>query len=104
MRGLVHSLSGAALALALTAPALAQTAGDSLTLKDASRAPAHVIIDSAYWQCASGACTASGGASQAPLRACRRVVAQLGAVTAFTWQGQSLSSDQLAACNTAAKA
>jgi hypothetical protein len=105
MRGFAHIVSGAALSLSLfAAPALAQPVGTSLTLKDASKAPAQVIIDSAFWRCSAGICMASGGASQPALRACKRVVAQLGPVTAFTWQGKTLSDSDLAACNAAAKA
>ena len=105
MRGFVQTVSGAALALCLALPALAQPVGTSLTLKDASaKTPDHTIIDSAFWRCSAGVCLASGGASQPPLRACKRVVAQLGPVTAFTWQGRSLTADELATCNAAAKA
>ena len=104
MRGLVQFVSGASLALALALPAAAQPVGTSLTLKDSSHAPDHTVIDSAYWRCSAGICLASGGDSQPPLRACKRVVAELGAVTAFTWQGKTLTADQLAACNSAAKA
>ncbi|HWE45150.1 MAG TPA: hypothetical protein VG407_03900 [Caulobacteraceae bacterium] len=104
MRGLVQIVSGASLALAVALPALAQPVGTSLTLKDASKAPDHTVIDSAYWHCSAGICMASGGASQPALRACKRVVAQLGPVNAFTWQGKTLSADELATCNTAARA
>jgi hypothetical protein len=106
MRTLVSSVSAATAALSLAAalPAFAQPVGDSLVLKDASKARPTVIIDSAFWRCSGGVCTAEGGASQPALRACKRVVAQLGAVTAFTWQGATLSADQLAQCNAAAKA
>jgi hypothetical protein len=92
-----------ALMLGAAAPAFAQSSPDSLTLKDAAKAPAATIIDSAAWHCQAGACAASGGASQPALRACKRVVVHLGAVTAFTWQGTALTADQLAACNAGAK-
>ncbi|HEY3811992.1 MAG TPA: hypothetical protein VGL66_02120 [Caulobacteraceae bacterium] len=104
MRGFIQIVSGAALALSLALPALAQPVGTSLTLKDSSKTPDHAIIDSAFWRCSAGICLASGGASQLPLRACKRVVAQLGPVTAFTWQGHTLSPEDLATCNAAAKA
>jgi hypothetical protein len=32
-------------------------------------------------------------------RACRRVVARFGPVTEFSWKGETLSAEQLAACN-----
>ncbi|MFN3814827.1 CC_3452 family protein [Brevundimonas sp.] len=91
-------------ALALAVPAAAQTPATSLVLADASSAPSgRVIIDGAGWTCnETGACTAFGGREQPADRACRRVVARLGAVTAFTWKGQELNEQQIAACNTSA--
>ena len=89
--------------LALSAsPALAQGNGTSLTLVNADNAPTRTIIDGATWRCAQGVCMASGGSNQPAVRACRRVVARLGAVSAFSWKGQDLSAEQLAECNAAA--
>lgn len=89
--------------LALTAsPTLAQGAGTSLTLVNADNAPARTIIDNATWRCDAGVCVATGGSNQPAVRACRRVVARLGAVSAFSWKGQDLSAEQLAECNVAA--
>lgn len=87
------------------APAAAQApaqapAANRLTLADAANAPSgRVIIDGATWRCDGAACTSSGGVRQPALRACRRVVARLGKVTAFTWRGVALDEAQLAACN-----
>lgn len=91
--------------LAATTPALAQTApATSLTLVDAAGAPSsRTIIDGASWRCdPTGACVASGGTDQPAARACRRVVAKLGAVSAFSWKGVALDQAQLAICNAAA--
>jgi hypothetical protein len=86
--------------LALAAPAVAQTPANSLTLVDASAAPAgRVIVDGAGWTCEGATCTSTGGTNQPAARACKRVVARLGAVSAFTWKGQALSAEQIAACN-----
>ena len=91
-------------ALALAVPAAAQAPATSLTLADAASAPSgRVIIDGAGWTCdETGACTAFGGREQPADRACRRVVARLGAVTAFSWKGQALNEQELAACNASA--
>lgn len=91
-------------ALALAVPAVAQASATSLTLADAASAPSsRVIIDGASWTCdESGACEARGGASQPADRACRRVVARLGAVTAFSWKGHALNVQEIAACNASA--
>ena len=91
-----------AAALFAAAPALADTPVTSLTLADASRAPsATLIIDGASWRCDGASCTASGGANQPAPRACRRVVARVGQVSAFSYKGVALSAEQLATCNAA---
>ena len=87
--------------LFVAAPALAQApAATSLVLADAARAPAGVtIIDGAAWRCEGASCTAGGGANQPATRACRRVVARFGPVTAFSYKGVALTAEQIAACN-----
>lgn len=89
-----------AAALFAAAPAFAQSAATSATLTDAGKAPSgRTIIDGATWQCQGASCTASGGANQPAPRACRRVVARFGPVSAFSYKGVALSAEQLAACN-----
>ncbi|WP_226634484.1 CC_3452 family protein [Brevundimonas poindexterae] len=89
--------------LAVATPTLATpatVADTSATLADAASAPSgRVIIDGATWRCEGDSCTATGGSNQPATRACRRVVARLGEVTAFTWKGTALSAEELAACN-----
>lgn len=94
----------AAAVIALATPVAAQAPATSLTLADAAAAPsARVIIDGAGWTCDdAGVCTAFGGRAQPAERACRRVVARLGAVSAFSWKGSALNAEQIAACNAAA--
>ena len=91
----------AAVALFAAAPAFAADApATSLTLADAAKAPAgRVIVDGAAWRCEGASCTATGGASQPAARACRRVVAKLGPVTSFSYKGQALRAEEVAACN-----
>ncbi len=88
-----------AAALFAAAPALAQSPASSAVLSDAGRAAARTIIDGATWRCEGAACTATGGANQPATRACRRVAARLGPVSAFSYKGVALTADQLAACN-----
>lgn len=90
-----------AAALFVAAPAFADAPASSAVLADASRAPAsRTIIDSATWRCEGANCTATGGAEQPAPRACRRVVARFGPVTAFSYKGVALTAEQVAACNT----
>ena len=88
-----------AAALFAAAPAVAQAPASSAVLADASKAPARTIIDGATWRCEGASCTATGGANQPATRACRRVVARFGDVSAFTWKGVALSAEEVAACN-----
>lgn len=89
-----------AAALFAAAPAVAQTPTTSLTLADAASAPTgRTIIDGASWRCEGAECTATGGSEQPAIRACRRAVAKVGKVTAFTWKGTALTDEQIAACN-----
>lgn len=89
-----------AAALFAAAPAIAQSPVSTAVLADASKAPAsRTIIDSATWRCEGANCTATGGTSQPATRACRRVVARFGQVTAFSYKGVDLNAEQIAACN-----
>lgn len=89
-----------AAALFVAAPAVAQAPVSSAVLTDAAKAPAaRAIIDGAAWRCEGATCTATGGANQPAARACRRVVARFGPVSAFTYKGAALSAEQLATCN-----
>lgn len=89
-----------AAALLVAAPAFAQAPATSAVLVDAARAPAaRTIIDGASWSCTGATCTATGGANQPATRACRRLVARLGAVSSFSYKGVALSAEQIAACN-----
>lgn len=95
----MRALLAAALLFAAT-PAFANAPVTSLTLADAAKAPTgRVIVDGAAWRCEGASCTASGGTSQPAARACRRVVAKLGPVTAFSYKGETLDEQALATCN-----
>lgn len=89
-----------AAAILIAGPALADAPATRATLVDAASAPAgRVIIDGASWSCEGTACTASGGSAQPATRACRRVVARVGKVSAFAYKGQELNPEQIATCN-----
>jgi hypothetical protein len=76
---------------------------DKASLQLVSAGPGGVIQDGAQWRCEATACQASHVKGLPALRACKRVVAELGAVSAFTWRGKALGAEDLAACNAAAK-
>lgn len=85
----------------VAAPALAQSpATTALILADSASAPAGTtIIDGSAWRCEGADCTATARSSQPASRACRRVVARLGKVTAFSYKGVALTAAELATCN-----
>lgn len=88
--------------LVLAGAASAQSRGSSFSLADPATRPADsVIVDGVSYRCdEAGLCIGSGrGTEQPATRACRRVVARVGAVADFTWRGQSLNAEQVAACN-----
>ena len=62
------------------------------------------VFDGRSWTCdETGQCVGrGGGANQPALRECRRFVARLGPVTAYSRGGQALTEAELARCNTAA--
>lgn len=89
-----------AAALFVAAPAFADAPATRATLADAAKAPAgRTIIDGATWRCEGTECAATGGSAQPASRACRRVVARLGKVSAFAYKGTELSAEELAVCN-----
>ncbi len=93
----------AAVLLVAATPALAQESS-SLTLQTPVAKTTQTLIDGVDWTCTGASCVSTpGGQSQSVERACRRVVAQLGPVAAFSWQGRALAPDKLPACNAAAR-
>ena len=91
----------AALILAGATPGLTQSNTSSFTVQNTATTPqAPIIIDGASWRCgADSVCVGSGGASQPAPRACRRVVARIGKVSAFAYKGTELTAEELAVCN-----
>lgn len=97
----------AALLLASAPAALGQqsTSASAFTLRDVAATPkTPLLVDGINWRCnADNLCTGSGGQSQPAERACRRIVARLGApLASFTYKGTALSPEDLATCNQAA--
>lgn len=89
-------------ALALTLAAGAAHAADSRLRLVEPREGAK-IIDGATWRCEGKDCVGRGGKEQPPLRACKRVVAQLGRAEAYAHRGQALPAEKVAECNGATR-
>ena len=99
----------AALAILAPASAYAQSAGfhGQAKLATAVTQPATIAVNGVDWRCDGDACTALS--DRAPgldgfMRECRKVVAALGPLNAYSSQGRVMSSGNLAACNEASKA
>lgn len=88
-------------ALFVAAPAFADApSATRATVVDAAAAPSgRIIIDGATWRCEGTECSATGGTAQPAPRACRRAVAKLGKVSAFSYKGTELTAEQLSVCN-----
>ena len=98
----VFAIAGLCLTLA-TSVAAQDTDGASLKLVAPAR-QADFIVDGAHWTCSGTTCQAVAVDDMPALRSCKRVVAIIGAVTAFSWHGKALSDADIATCNTKARA
>jgi hypothetical protein len=92
--------------LALAGAASAQTSGSSFSVQNTAMTPtAPIVFDGVTWRCGDdNVCVASGrGTEQPATRACRRLAGRVGlALSSFTWQGDTLTDEELATCNNAA--
>lgn len=80
----------------------ASSEGAMLVLK-APPAKAELIQDGAMWRCTGTVCKAPAVKAMPAVRSCRKIVAELGPVSAFTWRGEALDAAGVEECNTAAK-
>ena len=90
--------------IAASALSTAAFAAEGAVLK--LKAPAKVaslIQDGAAWRCTADVCAAPQVKALPIGRACRKVVAELGAVASFNYRGEDLDAAGLADCNTVAK-
>ncbi|OYX01235.1 MAG: hypothetical protein B7Z12_14550 [Caulobacter vibrioides] len=91
------------LACALVTPVFAaDTESASLKLKTAATTESF-IHDGSAWRCVGDTCTTAKARSLPAARACRKLAAQVGELTAFTYRGAAIEGEALAECNTAAK-
>ncbi len=98
----------AALAILAPASAYAQSGGfhGQARLAAAVGQPTTVAVNGISWRCDGDACTALSDRSPGLdgfMRECRKVVAALGPLTAYSSQGRTMSPGNLAACNQVAK-
>jgi len=97
----MRSLIIAVAALAATGgPALSETKPQNawLTL-GAPTTQDHIVFDGAVWRCKADICRSPQVKSLPPLRSCKRLARELGAITGFGYRGVTLSDADLAQCN-----
>ncbi|MBI1683675.1 CC_3452 family protein [Caulobacter hibisci] len=96
-------LLGGFAAASLVGAAQAATSEGAMLVLKAPPAKAEVIQDGAMWRCTGTVCKAPAVKAMPAGRSCRKIVAELGAVSAFTWRGEALDAAGIDDCNTAAK-
>ena len=104
----IFTAIAAALAILAPASAYAQFSGfhGQATLANAVSGHTTVKVNNIDWACDAAACTAISDRSPGLdgfMRECRKVVAAVGPLTAYSSQGRTMSPGNLAACNQASK-
>ena len=94
-----------ALSAAFAAIALPAAAGTAFTAKLAAPAdsPSSVVAASAVWTCEADTCVAELNRRTATVRTCKKVASEVGVLASFGSADDSLSEEDLAECNKAAK-
>ena len=95
-------LSLAATAAAFAMPALAGTAFTA-KLSTPVDSAARVVAEKALWTCNGDTCVAELNRRTVTVRTCKKVASEVGELAAFSNDKESLSEDDLAECNEAAK-
>lgn len=94
-----------ALCAAVAAVALPAAAGTSFTAKLAApmEKAENVVAAKALWSCSTDTCVAELDRKTATVRTCKKVASEVGELVAFGNDKDTLSEDDLAKCNAAAK-
>ncbi|MGB3626160.1 MAG: hypothetical protein WA989_10035 [Henriciella sp.] len=89
-------------AAALAMPALAGT-GFTAKLAQPNSSIENIIAAKALWSCNGEECVAELNRRKVTVRTCKKVASEVGELAAFSTEKDSLSEDDLAKCNEAAK-
>ncbi|WP_300376420.1 hypothetical protein [Henriciella sp.] len=93
------------LTAAFTAIAMPAAAGTMFTAELTRPVAANesVVAAKAIWNCNETTCVAELGRRTVTVRTCKKVASEVGVLAAFSNDRESLSEDDLAKCNEAAK-
>ena len=99
---MIRSLSLAAAAVAIAMPAAAGTVFTAKLAKPLA-ASDDVIAAKAIWLCEADKCVAELDRRTVTVRTCKKIASEVGVLAAFSNDKESLSEEDLAKCNEAAK-
>lgn len=90
---------------ALTAIAMPAAAGTVFTAKLTKPVASNdsIVAAKAVWNCEAETCVAELNRRTVTVRTCKKVASEVGVLAAFSNDRESLSEDDLAKCNEAAK-
>ena len=91
-------IAAAVAGLAGAAPADARTAVFYTAELSQPTEQSRAIAGGVAWSCKGTTCIAARGTSR-PLRVCRELQREVGAIASFTAKGKTLDADKLASCN-----
>lgn len=92
----------AAVAAAFVLPAAAGTAFTAKLAKPLE-ASERIVAAKALWNCSGDICSAELDRRTVTVRTCKKVASEVGVLAAFSNDKESLSAEDLARCNQAAK-
>jgi hypothetical protein len=98
---MLRSIFAAAAFGLIAAPAFASNAYTFETVKPVTET--HIVAESVVWSCAGTTCTAELDRKAPTVRICKKIVKQVGAISALRNTKSELTAEQLAACNASAK-
>ncbi len=99
---MIRTLTAAATALAFAGTAFAGTAFTA-TLESPMPKAEKIVAAKALWSCADTICKAELDRKTVRVSTCKKVVKEVGKVSEFSNEKESLSAEDLARCNAVAK-
>lgn len=98
---MLRSIVAAAAFAAIAAPAFASNSYTFETVNPVSEK--RIIAESVVWSCEGTKCTAELDRKKPTVRICKKIVKEVGEVTALRNTSSELTAEEIAECNTAAK-
>ena len=100
---MIRTLALSAAVAVLALPAAAAGTGFTAKLANALDSQESIVAAKALWSCSEDTCVAELNRRTATVRTCKQVASEIGELVSFGTAKASLSEDDLAECNEAAK-